>query len=160
MKRNRTDDLIIASGGEVNTRIYGIRAWIVVLPDTLVSPMMATPWTSDTLTAHDWSDESGLRGCAGIHARHAPAEWRPGMPVPDWSLNGSTAEGPQRPAVWGVIERFGRAVEGPLGFRTQSAMIVALRVADSIDPKIAHALAARYHVAVWYRGSNVTETEK
>lgn len=88
----------------------------------LVSPHRATPWHSETLTAADYSDCDACRGVSGIHARLLPRDWR----LAGWVESGNQEGWPERldqPTITGIVERFGRAVIGQTGWRSEQAVI-------------------------------------
>jgi hypothetical protein len=118
--------------------VYGWRKWYF---DTktyvLKSPVMHTPWPTAALQAHTWSNEPLVHGYDGVHARRCPADWRSNEECwPEWAI-----------LVTGIVERYGRAVLGRNGWRSEHAVI---RELIARDYKIALALSMRYtSVRVW-----------
>lgn len=118
----------------------GWRAWNWdAVARVLRSPHRGTPWPTAACQASAWSDEDALRGRAGIHARRMPRDWRRAI----WKPSDTQQEGPApHPGlVCGIVERYGRAIVGPLGWRAEHVVIRGL-VAPSIEMVLA--LMERY----------------
>lgn len=92
---------------------------------TLISPSQRTPWESEILEAEDYSDESAVRGVGGIHARLVPRDWKRAF----WP-NNETRPGKHEMCITGIVERFGRAVLGKMGWRAEQAVIRELLAPD------------------------------
>src|SRR5579875_912645 len=95
----------------------GLKGWIWdPSANVLRSPFRRTLWPTAALQAHSWSDAAAVEGETGIHAYHLPRDWRRAW----WQA--------EPWLVLGLVERFGRAVVGPTGWRAEHVVIRALIV--------------------------------
>jgi hypothetical protein len=111
----------------------GWRVWVLADDGYLASPVRGSKWVSPALTAEQWNESDSLRGVAGIHALRLPSNWRHALWFHDLNVGSY--------AIFGIVERFGRAIIGEDGWRAEHAIIRALVAPDA---EAAAALALRY----------------
>ena len=87
----------------------------------LQSPHQRTTWTSNTLSAKEWSNSSAVRGERGIHAC-----W-------PWSLDELLRYTFGKNNALVELRGFGDTVQGDLGWRAQHAMLKKIWVNEHID---------------------------
>lgn len=110
----------------------------------LKSPSLGTLWHNAELRVPKWDTGNVVRGRAGIHAARMPYDWRKAS-LDETELNGyALADN----AIVGVVERLGRYVLGTEGWRTEWAIIRALKAPST---EIGLALEQAYpDVPVYY----------
>lgn len=114
---------------------FGWRCWSwCQLEKKLYSPIQNILWPQAENHAHKYDTSDMVRGVAGIHARFVPENWE-GLECPDGmdamisSLPPSYLAGLYGPnwkhriEITGLVERFGKFVEGTEGWRSEWAII-------------------------------------
>lgn len=138
----------------------GWRCWIWDHDgEVLQSPVMKHLWESEELrrlSCFQWDDSNEVGAHPGIHARRLPKhDWRTISPFAwcallDENLRDVTI-------IHGIVERFGRAVIGTLGWRAEHVVIRELLAPNT---KIGLALERRYpHAVIHYRDSERVTTD-
>ena len=113
----------------------GWRSWVWD-GQHLISPSWGVAWHSSELRCDDWSDDSAVRGKGGIHALFVPRSRRT-IHIPGPGLPGADVER----TVTGIVERYGKFVQGEDGWRAEWVFI---RELFPRNPVLAEKLRAAY----------------
>lgn len=122
---------------------FGWRCWSwCKLEKKLYSPIQNTEWPQAENHAHKYDESSMVRGVAGIHAKFVPEKWqelecpdgidfiRNSLPT-DYLENLYGTYYKDRIEITGLVERFGKYVEGTDGWRSEWAIIRKLYAPSS-----------------------------